>query len=335
MIVPPYARYDYCLESACYFLENNKVDSYPVNLLKIIEDSPYALVPYSVIMEQFGCTLDCVCKTLKSNEGKTIYKDGIYTIAYNDVGQPDGRILFTLAHELGHICLNHLIDFEITETPKNIDNPEMPRWQYDVLEREANAFARNILVPVSLYYSLKNKTSSNIRRHFGITLDAAAVRAKLIKKDYESTKRLGLYSKFMNIYHAFMDKKRCDVCTASVIQSNGDFCPICGHKHSLTRGDGDKMKYESLPTHDNQKLLTCPICENEDTEIDGGYCQICGTEIINRCTNRECGCDILPSNARYCPECGERSHFLAAGILKVWNYHPFDVPEFDEELPFN
>ncbi len=339
MIVPSYARYDYCLESACCFLENYRIDSYPVDLFKIIDESPYALVPYSTIMKEFNCTLDLVCGTLKSKEGRTVYHDGIYTIAYNDVSQPDGRILFTLAHELGHICLNHLIDFEITETPKNTDEPEMPRWQYEVLEREANAFARNILVPVSLYYFLKNKTSTNIRKHFGITLDAATVRANLIEKDYASAKRLGLFSRFMNIYHAFFDKKKCSVCTASVIQKHGDFCPICGSKNTLERGNGDKMKYPLMLTNKNNKLLECPRCSNEETEIEGSFCHICGLGLVNKCTNNYCDILVIPSNARYCPVCGETSSFYDDEILNAWDEkettYIYRSVDDDEVLPFN
>lgn len=55
----------------------------------------------------------------------------------------------------------------------------------------------------------------------------------------------------------------------------------------------------------------------------------------------------LPSNARFCPICGQRSRFYANHILKAWNYNPNDgfmnIPDgiddefqrFDMELPFN
>lgn len=339
MKIPSYARYDYCVECACNFLEDYNITNYPVDLFSIIDKSPYALVPYSDIMEFFNCELEFVCKKLKSNEGRTVYQDGIYTIAYNDVSKSPGRILFTLAHELGHIYLNHMLDFKITEMPKACDEVEMPRYEYDVLEREANAFARNILVPIPLYYFLKEKEPHILQRNFGITYDAAVVRKDLINKDYNCSRKIGLYPRFMDIYSRFKDKKKCSLCKVGLLQKHGDYCPICGSKNTLQWGDGDKMKYPLLETHENGKLKECPNCHNEETSIDGNYCHICGRYIVNKCSDYSCQ-NMLPSNARFCPLCGTNSTFNNAGFLKPWNYKetsgfmllPNDI---DEELPFN
>ena len=98
-------------------------------------------------------------------------------------------------------------------------------------------------------------------------------------------------------------------------------------------------------TYENGKLKECPVCHNEDTNIDGNYCQICGSYIINKCPNQNCdNYDVLPSNARYCPICGESSTFYNANILKVWDYKEYknnsdgfmNIPDgIDEELPFH
>ena len=327
MNFPSYSRYDYCVSCACDFLEAYNIDTYPINLFKIIDESPYALVPYSDIMKQFNCSIDLVIKKLKSDEGRTVYYDGIYTIAYNDVTKSPGRILFTLAHELGHICLNHMIDFSITEMPKSSNEHNMQRYQYKLLEREANAFARNILVPIPLYYYLKTKDAYSLQIHFGISYDAAIARIDLVTKDYQCSKKLGLYNRFMKIYSAFMDKKKCNNCEAGIIQHQGDYCPICGSKNTLQWGDGDKMKYPLLESHENGKVKECPICHNEETDIDGVYCQICSQKLINMCTNNSCdNYDRLPTNARFCPKCGGESTFLKSKILYTWDY--------DETMPF-
>ena len=101
-------------------------------------------------------------------------------------------------------------------------------------------------------------------------------------------------------------------------------------------GDGNHMKYPMLNTNSEGKLLICPICSNEETNVEGDYCQICGTELRNSCPLFNCQQNYLPSNARYCPICGSKSSFYENNILKEWNYNTNLVLPFgDEELPFH
>ena len=101
------------------------------------------------------------------------------------------------------------------------------------------------------------------------------------------------------------------------------------------------MIYPKLETYDDGKLKECPICQNEETDIDGEHCIICGIPLVNICSNEDCAYQHLPSNARYCPICGSKTTFYQNGILKAWNYNEngfMEVPEppfIDEELPFN
>ena len=79
------------------------------------------------------------------------------------------------------------------------------------------------------------------------------------------------------------------------------------------------MKYPRLLTNKNEKLLVCPVCQNEETDIVGNFCQICGNHLVNVCSNTNCY-TLLPSNARYCPVCGQKSTFFNRNYLKEWNY---------------
>ena len=100
------------------------------------------------------------------------------------------------------------------------------------------------------------------------------------------------------------------------------------------------MIYPKLETYENGKLIECPTCKNEETNIEGNHCQICGDNLVNFCSYGNCAnFDPLPSNARYCPVCGNKSTFLENGFLNEWNYKEqgfMDIPDgIDEELPFN
>lgn len=328
--------------------------SFPVEPLTIIRDEHYGITKYSELADEYSCSIEQVCICLQSREGKTVLSEDNYSIAYNDT-KNDNRIRFTLMHEIGHIFLNHLIDFEKTEILRDGKlQSGMSQQEYKVLENEANAFARNVLSPVSMFLTLKNKSIENTSYVFGISLPAAETRIDFIGRDMEIMKVLNLSRKIMLVYHRFMKKRKCHICNGQFFIKY-EYCPICGNKNTLEWGDGDKMKYPLLETYETGQVKECPVCENEDTETDGCYCQICGTFLTNHCVSTEredsyCDNTTLPSNARYCSKCGSMSSFFRDGILKAWNYNesedksPFmtipDViderlPFYDEDLPFN
>lgn len=359
MNIPKYARYDYCVEKACEFLEEFNIDSYPVDIESIITKKKWSLTPYSDLMKEFHCDRDTVIRCLRSKDGYTQLDNYNYSIAFNDDPALGKRRRFTLMHEVGHIYLGHLRDFDITLLNRGALTPK----QNLVLEYEANAFARNVLVPIPMYYYKKNQSASSLQKAFDISYEAATARISLIERDYESSKNKGLHSRFMKIYSAFMDKRKCNNCGVGIIQHQGDYCPICGSKNTLKWGDGDKMKYKKYETNENGRLRRCIKCDNE--ELVGGYCHICGSPVENYCTdaiayynspdqciNQE---PLLP-NARFCPLCGSESTFNQRGILIDWSQElhqieeeqkfmnipdgideelPFSSDDYDEELPYN
>lgn len=111
------------------------------------------------------------------------------------------------------------------------------------------------------------------------------------------------------------------------------------------------MKYTTkIILNQNGKAIRCPVCDNEEVSPDGNYCHICGTCLINQCTNYDdaynqgCG-HIAAANARYCVYCGAPTTFLRDKILKPWNNFeeknsfigiPDELPYDTEEdvLPF-
>lgn len=87
--------------------------------------------------------------------GIFIQSDDSYGILYNSV-LPRTRARFTIAHELGHIVLQHKFDEEMIYESYN-------RNRLDWREKEANSFAAYLLMPQNMLKSeLKDITSVKI-----------------------------------------------------------------------------------------------------------------------------------------------------------------------------
>lgn len=335
MKIPKKARYGYCVKKACEFLEEFEINSYPIDVISLINRQKWGLTAYSELMELYNCDRDTVCRCLRSIDGYSQQDADNVSIAYNDDASYGDRIRFTLMHEIGHIYLKHFIDFDLT-----LLHREPTVAEYKVLENEANAFARNVLAPISMVNQLKDKSFENVSHSFGITHDASVTRVSLLPNDSYYLKQQNLTHRMTGILFKFYTKTVCRNCNAFFYTRHRKYCPICGSKNTLEWGNGNKMEYPLLETYQNGKLAECPVCKNEETDIEGDFCQICGTNLVNKCSDN-CHSEPLPSNARYCPICGEKSTFYTLGILSDWNKKPkqntgfIDFPVFDEELPFN
>ncbi len=345
MKIPFYARYDYCIDRSCEFLEEFNITQFPVDPFAIIKSNNWGLATYSEMAKEYNCTINDVIVSVKSKDARTIFNGNNYTIAYND-HKPKKRILFTLIHEIGHIYLNHLVDFENTE----IYRGGLSKEENKVLENEANTFTRNVLAPATFVELLKDKSKNVLSKYFGLSYPAAKTRLDFLERDIQYIKQSGIQSRLYRIFYKFYYRYGCRNCNAIIVIKNAKYCPICGDKR-LRWGDG-KMIYTKIDTYENNKLKVCPTCQNEETEIEGNYCHICNTLLVNRCDNRyydstsseemeRCG-QNLPSNARFCPKCGSPSTFYNDRILKAWNYSErtvdkfMDIPDgvMDEGLPF-
>lgn len=109
---------------------------------------------------------------LEDNEsGKTIHYNNLFEIVYRDT-EPSYRCRFTIAHELGHIFLGHLmINTPVYRTfAANDDNESM-----------ANVFARDLLAPACVLHELQVLTAPDIAALCNISLEAAQYRAERMK----------------------------------------------------------------------------------------------------------------------------------------------------------
>lgn len=303
------------------------------------------LISYSKHIRKMGVTYDYLVSIAKDSFTDYYANADMYYIYYNDLDYHivnSNRYRWNIAHELGHILLGHLSENGKTRILRS----SLSDSEYDELEEEADYFAQLILVPHAALLGFRVDGARNIKAMCKISEPASKKRyyefidwKSHLDAEDEYDKRIFRY------YYSFIFKRKCKKCGAGLIQRHGKYCPICGNKNTLEWGDGDTMKYPLLETHDNGKLKVCPHCNNEETEIAGGYCQICGRYIINECVNPDCSNyeQLLPSNARYCPICGSNSIFNNANILKAWDFKDYspngflDIPDgIDEDtLPFN
>lgn len=60
--------------------------------------------------------------------------------------------------------------------------------------------------------------------------------------------------------------------------------------------------------------VVCVNCQHDNHLSDAVYCQNCGIELLNYCTNADCQSyteeiACLPRNASFCPYCGEKTTY--------------------------
>ena len=132
----------------------------PVRTLKIAEYFSIKVVKNSEVNllapSEYGCSI--------------VDRNGKWTIVYEDT-DPNGRIRFTVAHELGHILLGH----ELTE---GFGHYRKITTGKPIQETQADEFAVRLLAPACVLWGLHVNTATDIAAVCDISPTAAAYRAK-------------------------------------------------------------------------------------------------------------------------------------------------------------
>lgn len=150
---------------------------YPIKIKEIAGDISRHFFPSSPITkitgEDFSGKFDGMLRRVPST------KDD-WGIIYN-TGMPDGRINFTLAHELGHYLLHRIgLEQGIIQCSRDA----MRYWDSEEYKREseANEFASYLLMPRNIFESLiKGQEISlhlmqHVADHFDVSLTAAILK---------------------------------------------------------------------------------------------------------------------------------------------------------------
>lgn len=361
-----YRKFSYKeLQNLAYDFLNKYTDGQlPVNLIYIINqiDNLY-LMKYSAFARQHGLELEEVTNLLQSDDGALWYQEptDTYILLYNDTVTSKERIRFTIAHELGHYVLRHN---EITDKTI-ISRYNLTDSEYNEFEREANFFAKHLLVPFPVLgnYSLffHQMDDRFIRTVFQVSYSVA----NYVIGNLRSMSSFGLVKEGHNVEKRFakyidtsQSTRICQTCY-SKINRKSNYCHICSaeqHKGSSTldayldnrEREKERMRYYKYVLDENGFPNSCPRCGNE--ELNGCvFCNVCGIYVRNICLG-DCGDNYdvwghlipiqdqlekgcgksLAGNSRYCPDCGGKSSYFFQGLLKAWDIEKIE----SEELPF-
>ncbi len=279
-----FADYAKAAETAINVLRNSECRKIPVDLnASGIIGSNLRISTYSETAKLWGCSTEDVASVLGSLMGASVKNQNNFII-YLNYNLSDGAIRFTCAHELGHYYMEHFEDS--FEADKSAD--------YTRKEREANCFARNLLMPVNLVkqvckdFEVSEENILRVSLLFGVSKAAAKARLDFAAADSKCLEKSDL--SFLSEF-GFSSDILCPECQKPASYSS--FCENCSSE--ITSGVIVVPGEKAYETHN------CIMCG----ERLGGeaFCSFCGFPSANVCTNPACA-EITDVGAVFCRKCG-------------------------------
>jgi Zn-dependent peptidase ImmA (M78 family) len=121
----------------------DKKISFPIPIKAIAKSfKNIRVIPYSIHMREYNISYKNMILQCETDDAYTDYdfhKD-LYIIYYNDIDvtkTKSNRYRWNIAHELGHIVLDHNLNSENTKLFRN----KLDDYEYTILEKEADSFA--------------------------------------------------------------------------------------------------------------------------------------------------------------------------------------------------
>jgi hypothetical protein len=284
------------------FLKDYSIKNYPidcVDLLKTIQSKKGFSLQVGFI-SKIKDEFDAVSRYVEVNDTFQIILNK-NKIHYPFKTSRDRRLNFTIAHELGHILLDHLY---IPDSLKS--STERCLEDY-----EADEFAGRLLMPKEILLNCNFISFSAVAQYFNVSVTALKTRLTNLKKlDLARSKKIDT----------------CGICGNHCMAYSAKYCSICGTKLENNRDGIARISYlDGICLDRSGQALTCPFCGN-DTDDFNDSCSNCSTILHNYCTqeinaqNAFCK-NVNAGNARYCEMCGCKTYFFAKGFLKPWHEH--------------
>lgn len=311
---PNYAK---AVQKSVNLLMDLDIKSVPINLDEIFDDLKLTIrkQSYSDFAESKGITVKFLCNYFESDLGACVYdpKTERYIIYYNDTKFNQGLNRFTIAHELGHVFLEHYSQVDSNVLLRR----KMSGAKYKRLEREADCFARNLLAPVPLVKKMVElntpMTQLELQSAFNISLQAAGARLGFLTADYNlmQSQHYPYFDKYKINFGYF-----CDFCNSGEIEDDHNFCKICGCEANPLYKKHNRIFYCGIKLDSHKRSSICPICKNTKFTLNANHCKMCGSKRFNTCTN--CNLDN-DGNALWCVDCGSATTFKQLGLLRFTN----------------
>lgn len=224
---------------------------------------------------------------------------------------------FTIAHEIGHIVLDHL------SIPDELKSPEDRKLE----DLEADEFAGRLLLPEELVLSCNFVSIASVAKYYNVSNSALVKRLQYLGKlDLIKSKKIPV----------------CKTCGNAEMSYAAKYCRICGNTLagnldgiSLTRySDGIKLDKHG-------EAYECPSCGDNSGGFLNENCSKCGISLYNYCmqsleskATRKCSYPN-PGNARYCEMCGTETYFYKKGFLHPWKEAQKQICENDSIPPID
>ena len=239
-----------------------------------------------------GQTVEHILKhVMRSDDGLSMYdvsRDAYDIIINASDDIPPGRVLWTKMHEIGHIYLGHLKQYDVNELTRDNLGDEL----YDQLEFEADLFAGEVLASKWLMRQLDIVSPEDISDICGLSDKAALSRYKKATEDYEYIPPNVTYTLLM-----FEDyRKEITVCaTREDIGELGRFATE----------NPPQPKFNKPMAPFLRKKGICPHCGKEHSE-SAKFCPYCGSalqKMLSKIPGRICW-NRQNADAAFCEQCG-------------------------------
>ena len=195
-------RYAYIAHQVFQLYKQMPIIQFPINPKQLFLLIPNCrILTYQRFAEVNNCSIREVIELCESKSGCTHYDTAQdrYLVLYNDStanNNVQGRIRWTLAHELSHVRLKHLPHISTNHIAENsfnnLTDPE--------LEAEADRFAALLLCPMPLFEQLRIQSPADIHRVFGLSREAADVRWREYQKWIHHHKKTALENDLKHLY---------------------------------------------------------------------------------------------------------------------------------------
>lgn len=218
-------RYDFAIESAYDFIIEQNINSLPVDPFELCKKNNWCVNTIQDLCIDSNEDYSHITNIIKTDDGLTFYcpYSDEYSIVYNEYSNY-GRIRWTIAHEIGHIVLNHLKDINTTILKGCLSQDD-----YEKYDQEAQCFAGILLAPPIILRELGVLDAQTIKIVCDLSNRASESRSDFLNNNHTFYKFEDYRETLINQFYNFIYFKKCSNCGNEIL--NGyNYCNICGHK---------------------------------------------------------------------------------------------------------